>query len=94
MTPKIILPDGSPMFEDSFEPKVFGYQIVHKQTGRILPGTTREQIYSKAAGIRMMNKIAGQYDIMDIWEYDLSPIYVHDKPKEYVYFVDNDDYLY
>jgi hypothetical protein len=98
MTPKIILPDGSPILEDSFKPKVFGYQIVHKITGRILPGTTREQIYSKAAAISKMNWVIGQFAVqqhqIDIWEYELCPIYEHDKPKKWNYIVDKNDYLY
>lgn len=90
--------DGSPLSEDSFKPKVFGYQIVHKTTGRILPTTTRTEIYSKAAAIRKMNRVASQFTVMDctinIWDYELSPLYEHDKPTEYKYIIDNDDYMY
>jgi hypothetical protein len=90
--------DGTPMSEDTLKPKVFGYQIVHKITGRILPTTTRTEIYSKAAAIRKMNKVTSQFNVMectlDIWDYELSPIYDHDKPTAYNYIIDKDDYLY
>lgn len=96
--PIIVLPDGSPLSEDNVRPKIFGYQIVHKLTGRILPSTTRKQVYSKAAAIKKMNHVASMYTVMqaslDIWDYELVPLYEHEKPEEYVYFMDNDDHLF
>lgn len=95
---KIILPDGSPLSEKNVQPKIFGYQIVHKQTGRILPGTTRNEIYSKAGAIKKMNIIAGQYDLMEeslnIWDYTLKVIYDYEIPKKFVYIIDEKDWLF
>ena len=94
----IVLPDGSPLSEDNLRPVMFGYHIVHKHTGRILPGTTRNEIYSKAAAIRKMNWISAQFNMMaellDIWEYELKEIYEYEKPRNFIYIVDEDDWLF
>jgi hypothetical protein len=94
--PTIILPDGTPVLDlDNVRPEIFGYRIVHVITGRILPGTTRNEIYSKAAAIRKMNRVATMFNIMqcplDIWDYALSEVYDFEKPKEYKYIVDKND---
>ena len=93
--PTIILTNGVPLDLDNFKTKVFGYRIVHKETGRILPGTSRNEIYSKAAGIRKMNQVASAFNVMqaplDIWQYNLQPIYDFEIPKEYNYIIDEND---
>ncbi len=96
--PEIVLPDGSSLNDDNVRPKLIGFQIVHRLTGRILPSTTRSEIYSKAAAIRKMNSTASMFNIMqaplDIWDYELCPIYDIECPKEYKYIEDiNDDIL-
>lgn len=97
--PRIILPDGTPLDAlDNVQPKIFGYRIVHKLTGRILPGTTRQEIYSKAAGIKKMNQIASMFNQqqcpLDIWDYTLEVIYDFEIPVEYKYYTDGDDNLF
>lgn len=97
--PKIVLSDGTSILDlDDLKPDIFGYMIVHVLTGRILPGTSRNEVYSKAAAIKKMVKIASQFTIMhtqlDIWDYTLEPIYDFEKPKDFIYFTDEEDYLY
>ena len=97
--PRIILPDGTPVLNlDQVKPEIFGYMIVHTLTGRILPGTTRSEVYSQAAAIRKMNKVASAFNIMqatlDIWDYTLEEIYDFEKPKDFVYYTDIDDNLF
>jgi hypothetical protein len=94
----ITLPDGAPLFEENVRPKIFGYRIQHKKTGNLLPRTTPEEIYSKAAAIRKMNQVAGYYDRVlfepfDIFDYHLVDIYDIEKPDAYVYMIDKDDFL-
>ena len=96
--PNIVLPDGSLLTDDNVRPELIGFQIVHALTSRILPSTDRNEVYSKAAAIRKMNKVASMYNIMqvslDIWDYELCPIYDIDCPKDYIYIEDiNDDIL-
>ena len=97
-SPNIILPDGSLYTPDNVRPDIIGYQIVHTITGRILPGTTRSQIYSKAAAIRKMNEVASMYNVMqtslDIWDYILHPMYDFEEPAGCMYITDRDDDLY
>jgi len=96
--PEIVMSDGRSLTEDDLKPKVFGYRIVHKLTGRILPGTTRSEIYSKAAAIKKMNSVNSMYMVMqcplDIWDYDLVEVYEHEKPKEFIYLTDSEDFLF
>jgi hypothetical protein len=97
-TPDIILPDGTKFDPDNVQPKLIGFHIVHKLTGRILPSTTRQEVYSKAAAIRKMNQVASMYNVMqaslDIWDYELCPIYDIECQKDYIYIEDiNDDIL-
>ena len=100
MKPQITLPDGTPLEPGltNLKPKVFGFKIMHKLTERILPGTTRNEIYSKAAAITKMNQIASAFNQMeaplDIWSYELIPIFDFEKPKDFVYIVDNNDKIY
>ena len=99
MKPIIILPDGTPILDlDIIKPKVLGYRIIHIQTGRILPGTARNEVYTKPAAVRKMGFVASQFTIMhtqlDIWEYTIEVIYDFEKPKECVYITDKYDYLY
>ena len=95
--PRIILPNGFPLDMDksNVRPTIFGYRIEHKLTGRILPGTNRDEIYSKTAGIRKMNKIASAYqqvgEHFNIWDYILVAVYDFEKPDKYVYIVDDMD---
>ena len=93
--PNIVLPDGSLLNDDNVRPELMGFQIVHTLTGRILPSTTRKELYSKAAAIRKMNNVASMYNIMqvslDIWDYQLCPIYDIECPDDYVYIEDIND---
>jgi hypothetical protein len=93
----ITFSDGQEFNLDNVLPDLLGYQIVHVLTGRILPGTTRTELYTKAAAIKKMNKVASMFTVMhtqlDIWEYTLSPMY-EGEIKEYVLITDlNDKYL-
>ena len=96
--PKIILSNGTSFnLDDIEEPKVFGYQIVHVQTGRIIPGCNRKDYYSHAAGLRKMHQVLSMYNVMEaslnIWDYDLKPTYEHDKPTMFEYHADIHDNL-
>lgn len=94
----IVHSDGSEFNLDNVQPELIGYQIVHNITGRILPGTTRQEMYSMAAGIRKMNQVASMYTVMqcslDIWDYELCPMYDIECPKNYIYISDKDDTLF
>lgn len=94
----IVHSDGSEFNLDNVHPELIGYQIVHKLTGRILPGTTRKELYSMAAGIKKMNQVASMYTVMhcslDIWDYELCPVYDIECPKDYIYIKNKDDTLF
>lgn len=89
--------DGSSFELDNVLPDILGYQIVHVQTGRILPNTTRKELYTKAAAIRKMNKVAAMFTVMhsqlDIWEYILTPMY-EGEIQEFTLITDIDDKLF
>lgn len=90
--------DGEELSERSLKPKVIGFRIVHKQTTRILPGTTRNEVYTKAAGVKKMNSVASMYTVMqaslDIWEYELEEIYDFECPDDPIFITSQDDYLF
>lgn len=96
--PEITMPDGSPLSEDKTQPKVLGFKIEHKLTSRILPGTTRKEIYSKAAAVKKMNSVNSMFMVMqctlDIWDYELVEVYDLDCPTDPVYITDPEDYLF
>lgn len=83
---------------DDLKPEVCGYKIVHQLTGRILPSTTRKEIYSKAAAIKKMDATAQIFNMhctpLDIWDYALEPIYDFEKPDDCIYINDKDDNLF
>ena len=97
-SPNITLPDGSMFDLNNVQPKIIGFQIIHNLTGRILPGTNRNELYTKAAGVRKMNQVASMYTVMhsslDIFEYNLTPMYEFEEPDGAKYIKDNDDHLY
>lgn len=94
----IILNDGTPLSEHNVQPTILGYRIVHQLTSRILPGTTRNEVYSKPAAIKKMNQIASMYTIqhaqLDIWDYDLEEIYDFECPMNPKFITDSDDHLF
>lgn len=91
--PRIILPDGTPVEE--LKVTIFGYQMEHVQTGRLLPTTTRDQIYSITAAVKKMNEVAGMYELMqepiNIFEYRAVPVYDFELPNVYTYIISDDD---
>ena len=101
MKPIITLSNGTELDKDLelAAPKILGYQIINKQTERILPGTTRNEIYIKAAGIRKMNQISTMFNIMqasiEIWDYRLVPVYEFEGlPQDYKLIRDADDDIF
>jgi len=90
--------DGHIFDPDDHKPEVIGYQIKHNLTGRILPSTTRKEVYSKAAAIHKMDETAITFNMMsaelDIWEYDLVPIYDFEREEDFIYISDKDDNLF
>lgn len=94
----IVTSNGNTFDPDDLQPKIVGYQIKHNQTGRILPSTTRKELYSKAAAIKKMNQTAQIFNMacatLDIWDYSLVPVYDFEEPEDYIYVSDkNDDLL-
>jgi hypothetical protein len=94
----ITFSDGEEFTLDNVhEPDLLGYQITNVHTGRILPGTTRKELYTKAAGIRKMNKVAAMFTVMhsqlEIWEYTLNPMYEGDI-QEFTIITDINDKLF
>ena len=94
----IVTSDGGIFDADDLKPKIIGYQIKHNQTGRILPSTTRKEIYTKAAAIHKMDQTAIMFNMMstelDIWEYELIPVYDFEEEEDFKYITDRDDHLY
>jgi len=94
----IVTSNGNTFDPDGFEPEVVGYQIKHVITGRILPSTSRRELYSMAAAIRKMNTTAVQFNMMgaslDIWDYRPEPVYDFECPNDYIYINDKDDNLF
>lgn len=97
----VTLSDGTPLFELEVQipaAKVVGYQIKHKLTNRILPGTTRKEVYTKGAAINKMNQVNSMYMVMqcplDIWDYELIDVLDIDCPADPVFITSPNDYLF
>ena len=55
--------------------KKLGYQMIHQDTGRILPMTRRNEIYSAWAATEKMGQVSMDIPTLDIFEYVMKPVY-------------------
>lgn len=85
--PEITFSDGTPLFELDQQcppPKKLGYQIVHMDTGRILPTTNRKQIFTSWAATEKMGEVSYDIPHLDILDYVFKPVYDVDAPADYI----------
>lgn len=81
----ITFSDGTPLFEIDMQctkPVRLGYQLVHQDTGRLLPTTKRNQLFTAWAATERMGKVATDIPTLDILEYVQKPVYDYECPDQ------------
>ena len=85
----ISLPDGTPIrgLEAAILP-IIGYQVEHKETGRLLPSCNRWEIYKDIETVTIkMGDVAECLDFVEgfyIWEYDIVPVREGDVENHFI----------
>ena len=74
----ITLNDGTPLMdlEQQCRPAIrLGYQMVHNITGRLLPTTTRNQIYTAWAATEKMGEVGVNVPTLELLDYVMKPVF-------------------
>jgi hypothetical protein len=70
----ILKANGQPLILDELV-GLIGYQIEHVVTGRILPSTSRHEIFTLESALKKLDDVNEVYDNVSIVDYELIPIY-------------------
>jgi hypothetical protein len=72
----IKLSNGEQLLDmDRFSPTKIGYQMIHHETGRLLPMCNRNEVYSAWAATEKMGKVAMSIRTLDIMDYIMKPVF-------------------
>ena len=77
----ITMPNGDQLLDlDQCTPTRIGYQLIHQDTGRLLPMCNRNEVYSAWAATEKLGEVAVSIPTLDVLEYIMKPIYECDRP--------------
>ena len=78
----ITMSNGDQLLElNQCKPTRIGYQLIHQDTGRLLPMCNRNEVYSAWAATEKLGEVAVSIPTLDVLEYIMKPIFDHEKPK-------------
>ena len=81
----ITMSDGTPLItmdQQCTAPIKLGYQIVHEITGRMLPMTLRNQVYTAWAAAEKLGNVALSIPTLNAMDYIMKPLYEHERPNQ------------